>query len=156
MLEAVLERRFWTGGTLVLTARRYALRDVVDTAPLFTPGGVIGIVSNIGEGRQTDLAASLTAPLKPLGLNGVMLKGGVTWIHSRATDPTTGQRRRLSGQSAVVADAHLSHDLPRWKLTWASTRPISAPAPCSGRTDRTASGARAGPMCSSSTGPARP
>lgn len=115
--EAVLERQFWTGASLVLTARRLAIRDVVDYRILPELGGAVA-VANIGEGRQTDLIASVTLPLKRLGLDGMSFKGGATWFRSSVIDPVTGVERRIGGQSPVVADAHFVHDLPDWKLTW--------------------------------------
>ena len=115
--EAVLERQFWTGASLVLTARRLAIRDVVDYRILPELGGAVA-VANIGDGRQTDLIAAVTLPLKRLGLDGMSFKGGLTWRRSRVVDPVTGAERRIGGQSPVVADAHFIHDLPAWKLTW--------------------------------------
>ncbi len=115
--EAVLERQFWTGASFVLTARRMALRDVVDQRPLAAFGGAAAI-GNIGDGSQTELAATVTLPLKRLGLDGMNLKATGTRRWSEVTDPTTGEPRRLTGQSAFVGDVHFSHDLPRLKLTW--------------------------------------
>jgi hypothetical protein len=115
--EAVLERQLWTGASFVLTARHSALRDVTDQRPLAAFGGATAI-GNIGDGRQTELAATVTLPLKRLGLEGMNLKATGTRRWSEVTDPTTGERRRLTGQSAFVGDAHFSHDLPRLKLTW--------------------------------------
>ncbi|OYX31151.1 MAG: hypothetical protein B7Y99_10580 [Caulobacterales bacterium 32-69-10] len=115
--EIVLERQFWTGASMVFTLRQSALRDVVDQRPLAAFGGATA-VGNIGDGRQTEAIATVTLPLKRLGLDGVNLKGTGSWRWSEVTDPTTGERRRLSGQSPFVGDAHFSHDLPRLKLTW--------------------------------------
>ncbi|HTI67579.1 MAG TPA: TonB-dependent receptor [Caulobacteraceae bacterium] len=115
--EAVVERQFWTGGSLVLTLRQSALRDVVDQLALPQFGGAVAI-GNIGDGDQTDLIVALTLPLKRLGLQGMNLKGTATLRRSEVTDPTTGDRRRVSGQSALAAELHFSHDLPRWKINW--------------------------------------
>jgi hypothetical protein len=115
--EAAIERQFWTGGSLVLTIRRIALRDVVDQLALPAFGGAVAI-GNIGDGTQSDLVATLTLPLKRLGLSGMNLKATATARTSHVTDPTTGDRRRLSGQSALLGELHFSHDLPRWKSNW--------------------------------------
>ena len=115
--EATLERQFWTGASVVLTLRRSALRDVVDWRALPDFGNAIA-VGNIGDGHSTEAVATVTLPLKRLGLDGVNLKGAVTLRESEVTDPTTGQKRRLSGTGAMNADVHFSHDIPRWKLTW--------------------------------------
>lgn len=116
--EAVLERQFWTGGALVLTARRKALRDVIDVAPLFAASGPVGVFANIGNGRETDLIASLTLPLKPFGLRDAMLKATVTSSRARVPDPVTGRERQLSGQSALLGELHFTQDFPQWKLNW--------------------------------------
>jgi outer membrane receptor protein involved in Fe transport len=117
VVEGTLERQFWTGGSVVLTVRRLALRDVVDQRPL--PGfGPVTIVGNIGDGSQTDVVAIITLPLKRLGLDGMNLKSTATWRSSRVIDPTTGEPRRLSGQAAFSGELHFSHDLPDWKLVW--------------------------------------
>jgi outer membrane receptor protein involved in Fe transport len=95
--------------------------------------GAIG-VGNIGDGRQTDLAATVTLPLKRIGLNGAMLKGVVTRSWSSVTDPTTGERRRLTYSFATVAELHFTYDLPKQKLNlgfdafYNSPQPIYRPA----------------------------
>jgi outer membrane receptor protein involved in Fe transport len=114
--EAVVERQFWTGGSVVLTARRLEIQDVVDLAPLPQFGGALG-VANIGDAVQSEFVATITLPLKRVGLDGVSLKGGATYSDSRVTDPTTGTPRPLGG-SNFRADAHFAHDLPMWKLNW--------------------------------------
>jgi hypothetical protein len=113
--EAVLERQFWTGASLVLTARQKSLIDVVDVR--FVAPGAVG-TANIGDGRQTDLSATLTLPLKRLGLNGAMVKGVFTRSRSRVTDPTNGLRRKLSQLATPTAELHFTYDLPRIKLNW--------------------------------------
>jgi hypothetical protein len=116
--EAVLQRKFWTGGDLSFTVRAKALRDVTEVAPLIQAGGVFGVISNIGDGRQTDLIANLTLPLKNLGLTGGTLKGSVTWNRMRVTDPTDGSHRPLSNQPQHLAELHYAQDLPALKINF--------------------------------------
>jgi len=116
LAEAILQRSFWTGGDLSLTVRPKALRNVIDVAPVRTETGVVGVVSNIGSGRQTEVIANLTLPLKRLGVTGGTLRGTFTWRQMRVTDPTDGQSRRLSGQPARQAELHYAQDLPALKL----------------------------------------
>ncbi len=116
LAEAILQRSFWTGGDLSLTVRPKALRDVIDIAPVRRETGVVGVVSNISSGRQTEVIANLTLPLKRLGVTGGTLRGSVTWRQMRVTDPTDGQSRRLSGQPAHQAELHYAQDLPARKL----------------------------------------
>lgn len=37
---------------------------------------------------------------------------------SRATDPSTGEHRRISGDMPVEARIALTHDIPVWKMRW--------------------------------------
>jgi hypothetical protein len=91
---------------------------VIDRIPVFAPSGVFDEPGNIGSGTETDLVASFNLPLARLGLKGAELRGIGTWRDSRVTDPTTGARRRISGQHPVDAELHFSQDLPRLKLYW--------------------------------------
>ena len=116
--EVTYERHFWKDGDLSLTARRLSLKDVIDRIPVFAPSGVFDEPGNIGSGTETDLVASFNLPLARLGLKGAELRGIGTWRDSRVTDPTTGARRRISGQHPVDAELHFSQDLPRLKLYW--------------------------------------
>jgi hypothetical protein len=90
--EAVFERRFWLTGSLSLTLRQQALRDVVDVAPVFSPTGVYGVVTNIGDGKESDLIANVTLPLKRLGLNDTLVRAVVTRAWRSVDDPVDGGR----------------------------------------------------------------
>ncbi len=130
--EAVLERRFWGGGALVLTARHSRLSDVVDRIPVLGPGGVIlaDTPGNIGSGRKDELQASVTLPLDRLGLHAAQFKGQATRRFTRVTDPLTGRRRAIStlrtaGDNREVSpvasatwEVHFTQDLPRLKSVW--------------------------------------
>jgi len=118
VLEAQFQRRFWNGGDLQLTARRRALKDVVDPALMFTPNGVYNVIGNIGDGNVTDLIANMTLPLKRFGLDRAIIKGVVTHSRARVTDPVTGRERPLSGQPQFLAELHFTQDFPQWSLNW--------------------------------------
>lgn len=116
--EAALERRFWDGGAIVLTARRSNLTDVIDRAPVRTVDGVFDAPANIGDGVRDELAVNLTLPLTRLGLKGAQLQAESTWRRSEVTDPTTLETREISGLRPLEWEAHFTHDLPRWNTTW--------------------------------------
>lgn len=119
VLEGAIERRFWTSGALVLTARHLELKDVVDRVPIFTPaGGVFDAPGNLGEGAQDELEVSLSLPLQRLGVKGGLLRGQSTWRRSEVTDPTTLEKRRISGQHPVDWEIHFTQDLPAWNVNW--------------------------------------
>jgi outer membrane receptor protein involved in Fe transport len=115
--EAALERQFWTGASIVVTLRHLRFDDVVDQLLLPEFGGAAA-VGNIGDGRQTDIATTLTLPLKRVGLTGMNLKATVTRRWSEVIDPTTKLGRLFSGQPPWSGELHFSHDIPTWKITW--------------------------------------
>ncbi len=117
--EIALEQRFWTSGSIVLTARHSELSDVIDRAPVFQPSGaVFDAPANIGDGRKDVLKLELTLPTDRLGLARGQLKGTVVRTWSEVTDPTTHETRSISGQHPIDWNASFSQDVPRWNLTW--------------------------------------
>jgi outer membrane receptor protein involved in Fe transport len=117
--EAALEQRFWTSGSVTLTARHYELSDVVDRAPVFDPSGaVFDAPANIGDGTKDELKLELTLPTDRLGLARGQLKGSVRRGWTEVTDPTTHEKRGISGYHPVDWNLAFSQDVPRWNLTW--------------------------------------
>lgn len=117
--EVTLEQRFWSKGAVVLTWRHYELKDVIDSAPVFDgQGGVFDAPGNIGDGTKDEFAVSGTLPLEKLGWKGAELRGSATWRESKVTDPTTGQKREISGLRPLSWEAHFTHDLPQWRMNW--------------------------------------
>ena len=118
VVEAALERRFWDKGAIVATVRHSEITDVVDRAPVFAPTGVFDAPANIGEGTKDELILNVTLPFDRLGLRGAQLQAEGTWRRSEVTDPTTGQAREISKVRPLEWEAHFSHDLPQYRLTW--------------------------------------
>ena len=132
VIEAAYERRFWGAGAVVLTARHYALSDVVDRIPVFGVGGVVlaDVPGNIGSGTKNELQASLSLPLDRLGVHAAQFRGQVTRRITRVEDPLTGRHREisvprftpdtreLSQLGPVGWDAHFTQDLPKLKAVW--------------------------------------
>jgi outer membrane cobalamin receptor len=117
--EATLEQRFWTSGSVALTARHYELSDVVDRAPVVDASGVVfDAPANIGDGTKEELKLELTLPTDRLGLPRGQLKGSVRRGWTEVTDPTTHEKRGISGYHPVDWDVAFSQDVPRWNLTW--------------------------------------
>lgn len=129
--EATYERRFKGAGALVLTARHFAITDVVDRVPVFSSTGVILADSpgNIGKGSRDELQGSFTLPLDGLGVPAAQLRGQVTRRWSEVVDPVTGLKREIStlrtsggrdGASfaPVSWDAHFTQELPGLKSVW--------------------------------------
>ena len=118
VIEAAVERRFWTKGAIVATVRHSELTDVVDRAPVFGANGVFDAPANIGEGTKDELILNLTLPFDPIGLKGAQLQAEATWRSSEVTDPTTGEGREISDLRPMEWEAHFTHDLPQWRTTW--------------------------------------
>lgn len=116
--ELTLEQRFWDKGAVVITYRHSELKDVIDLAPVRSPGGTFDVPANIGDGTKDEFSINATLPLAKLGWNGAELRGQSTWRESEVTDPTTGSRREISGLRPLSWEAHLTHDLPQLKLNW--------------------------------------
>ena len=115
--EAAVERRFWGKGALVLTLRHAKLTDVIDRAPIFSGGAFFDAPSNIGDGTKDELILNATLPLDRI-LQGAQLRGQSTWRRSEVTDPTTGDKREISRLRPLEWEAHFTHDLPQYRMTW--------------------------------------
>lgn len=112
--ELAYERRFWEKGALTVTLRQTHYDDVVDVIPVdgFDAPG------NIGEGSARQLSVNLTLPLAKLGINGARIEAKGDWVKSEVTDPTTGEKRRLSDQAGAQANVAFIHDIPGGKWSY--------------------------------------
>jgi outer membrane receptor protein involved in Fe transport len=116
--EVAVEQQLWKGASLLLTGRHQKLSDVVDRGPVFaTDGSVFDRPTNIGAGTEDELILDFTLPFDQLGWKGAGLRGEVLRRWSDVRDPTTGQRREISGLHPTDWNATFSQDLPRQKLS---------------------------------------
>jgi outer membrane receptor protein involved in Fe transport len=115
--EVAFEHRFGDG-SLVLTARREWIANLVDRIPVFADDQVFDAVGNVGDARRDELQLDLIMPLDRWALKGVTVKADVLARRSRVVDPTTGESRRISGDAPLEAKLGVTHDLPRWRLRW--------------------------------------
>ena len=117
--EAAVEHRFWRSGSVVVAFRHFELKDVVDRGPVTAPTGeIFDRPENIGDGTKDELALEWNIPFERVGLRGVQLRGDLTKRWSEVVDPTTGETREISGLHPLDWNAYLTHDIPRWRLTW--------------------------------------
>ncbi|MBC6982211.1 TonB-dependent siderophore receptor [Caulobacter sp. 17J80-11] len=129
--EAAYERHFWGDGALVLTLRHQQITDAIDRVPIeqLGPDGpdagtdpdVIAIFDgpgNIGDGVNNSLQVDLTLPLDRLKVKGGEFKVNYTLNDSEVTDPTTGEKRPISGLRPQSTEVNFRQDLPELKLTW--------------------------------------
>ena len=75
-------------------------------------------MGNIGKGKRRILKAELTLPFKRIGIAGMQLKGALTFIKSRVTDPITGRKRVIAEDRPFEGDVRLTHDLPGGRWSW--------------------------------------
>ena len=136
-LEAAYERRFWSGGDLVLTLRHEWISDAIDRVPVWNPSdpaATFDAPGNIGAGFEDAAIADLTLPLDRLGVAHGQFKASATLQGARVTDPTTGARRAISGLNPAEYSISFRQDLPRWRADWG----LSLATPCA--TSSTAKG----------------
>jgi outer membrane receptor protein involved in Fe transport len=116
--EAAYDRRFWGGAQVTFTVRHYQISDVIDRVPILSPAGDYDAAGNIGSGTKDEAALALTLPTDRLGVKNGTLSGLGTIRQSEVIDPTTGQRRSISGLHPNDWEAHFTQGLPRWKAKW--------------------------------------
>lgn len=115
--ELAWERHFTQGAAFVLAARHEQIADLVDRIPIAGPTPFDGI-GNIGAGERNEFELNLTLPMQWRGLPPMRVKIDALWRDSRATDPATGESRRISGDAPLEATGTFTQDLPRWQAHW--------------------------------------
>lgn len=125
--ELVYERRFWSEGAIKAALLHQEIADATDRILLTGADFAFDAPGNIGDARRTVFLVELTLPLDRLGLSGGLLKTTMERVHTRVIDPTTGERRRLSGAAPFEAEIALTRDLPNRNLKWGLTAEIGSP-----------------------------
>jgi hypothetical protein len=130
VIEATYDRRFWGGGDVSVTARRYWLTDAIDSAPFCAnaagqvvpppcdPAFEFDSPANIGSGSREEFGAAVTLPTDKLGVQDGQLIVRATWRQSRVIDPSTLQPRPISGLHPVDAEVHFTQGLAKWRSHW--------------------------------------
>ena len=119
VVEGVAERRFWDKGAIVFTLRHENITDVIDRLPFQdVSGAFFDSPGNIGAGVNNELELDVTLPLQRLGVPGGELKVSTEFRDSEVTDPTTKEKRRISGQRPDEIEIVYRHDLPSRNLTF--------------------------------------
>ena len=118
VFEGAYERKLWGTADATLTLRHYALTDVIDRAPVFSPSGVFDAPGNIGGGHKDEVAFALALPTDRLFIPHGLINGRATWRWSSVTDPTTALQRPISGLHPADVEVHFTQGLPTLKTTW--------------------------------------
>lgn len=113
--ELIYERRFWGEGIVSIGYRHDEIVDAIDRIPLT---GGLSAVGNIGDGALDRLALNVTLPLDKFGLSGGRFTFKNDWNKTVVTDPTTGEKRPISGVRPTQANIGLEQDINSWKLQW--------------------------------------
>jgi len=116
--SAAFERRFSSGGAVVIGLAHELIDDVVDHVLIEQDGELFDAVGNIGNGTRTTLTLEVGLPLTPLGWPGARFTSSVAWRDSHVTDPTTGEGRRISGDQLVEGELALTGEQWGGKLGW--------------------------------------
>lgn len=90
--------------------------DLIPVEP--SPGVFFDAPGNIGDGTNDKLDLSLTVPLDRIGLTNGLLTTTATLQHAQVTDPTTGQKRTISGERPQNINVTLTQDIESLKSTW--------------------------------------
>src|SRR6185312_14553987 len=116
--ELSYERHFWDGGAFVATLLHEDITDVVDYTPITNASGSFDAPGNIGDGRNEQIATTLTLPLDRIGFRGGRLQANGTWNFSDVTDPATGEHRRISSKRPQNILIALTQDVASLRSTW--------------------------------------
>ncbi|WP_442677986.1 TonB-dependent receptor plug domain-containing protein [Sphingomonas sp. ASY06-1R] len=108
------------GAALVLTYRHSWLRDAIDRVPIVSAdsAAIFDAPGNIGKGREDDIIADATIPLKAIGVRNAELKLHGRLRRARVTDPTTDTLRQISNQKPYEFTVDFRQDLPVMKAAW--------------------------------------
>jgi hypothetical protein len=116
--SVAFERRYSSGGAVVIGLSHELIDDVVDHVLIEQDDELFDAIGNIGNGTRTTLTFELGLPLTPLGWPGARFTSSVAWRDSRVTDPTTGQGRRISGDQLVDGELALTGEQRGGKFGW--------------------------------------
>ena len=78
----------------------------------------LSAIGNIGDGTLDRLSVNITLPLDKTGFTGGTFSFRNDWNKTEVTDPTTGEKRPISGIRASQAVISLSQDIVSWKTQW--------------------------------------
>jgi outer membrane receptor protein involved in Fe transport len=119
--DATIEQRFWEGGAVSLSYQRRDIQKLVDRVVIVTPTRIFDAPGNIGNGTRDKISLIGTLPFDRLGLENLRFKADANWNWSELTDPVTGQRRGVSGQTSFYVEYSLIQDVPAWNSTFGLT-----------------------------------
>jgi outer membrane receptor protein involved in Fe transport len=118
--ELVWEHRFEVG-SLVLTARQDAIKNVLDRIALTSAAGTLDASGNLQSGQRQEFVANINLPLDWAMLDGVTVRSSWLQRFSHTIDPTTGVKRNISGDAPAEATFDVIKDIPAIQMRWGAT-----------------------------------
>lgn len=113
--EIAFERRFWGDGIISIGLRHDEIGNVIDRIPL---AGGLSAVGNIGDGTLDQLSVNIMIPTDKAGISGGQLRFRNDWNSTEVTDPTTGEKRPISGVRARQPVISFAQDITSWRINW--------------------------------------
>ncbi|MFW2342923.1 TonB-dependent receptor plug domain-containing protein [Brevundimonas sp.] len=113
--EVTIERRFWGDGIVSIGLRHDEIGNVIDRIPL---AGGLSAVGNIGDGTLDQLSVNIIIPTDKAGISGGQLRFRNDWNSTEVTDPTTGEKRPISGVRARQPVVSFAQDITSWRINW--------------------------------------
>ena len=113
--EATFERRFWGDGIISIGLRHDEIGNVIDRIPL---AGGLSAVGNIGDGTLDQLSVNIIIPTDKAGISGGQFRFRNDWNSTEVTDPTTGEKRPISGVRARQPVLSFAQDITTWRVNW--------------------------------------
>lgn len=113
--EVTFERRFWGDGIVSVGLRHDEIGNVIDRIPL---QGGLSAVGNIGDGTLGQLSVNIVIPTDKAGISGGRLRFRNDWNSTEVTDPTTGEKRPISGVRARQPTISFAQDITTWRINW--------------------------------------
>jgi len=113
--EIAFERRFWGDGIISIGLRHDQIGNVIDRIPL---AGGLSAVGNIGDGTLDQLSVNIVIPTDKAGISGGQFRFRNDWNSTEVTDPTTGEKRPISGVRARQPVISFTQDITTWRINW--------------------------------------
>jgi hypothetical protein len=113
--EVTFERRFWGDGIVSIGLRHDEIGNVIDRIPL---AGGLSAVGNIGDGTLDQLSLNIIIPIDKAGISGGQIRFRNDWNRTEVTDPTTGEKRPISGVRARQPVISFTQDITTWRISW--------------------------------------
>jgi hypothetical protein len=113
--EVTFERRFWGDGIVSIGLRHDEIGNVIDRIPL---AGGLSAVGNIGDGTLDQLSVNIIIPTDKAGISGGQFRFRNDWNSTEVTDPTTGEKRPISGVRARQPVISFAQDITTWRVNW--------------------------------------